>query len=214
MKKIITTPIKQETFLDIQEHVDDYSDEELEELFEDSDLEKELESAAMLKQNLSPSYDIDVSAEWKNFAKKHYHSTHQWRKIAAISIGVIVTSGIILAAVSLHHPRSEQRSALVADSVKTQKEQKAISSPSPKADTTAFKASEDIKVFDNVELEAILTAMSEYYGKEVEYKSDPARHLHFHYEWNKMQSLEQNITVLNSFDHVNIVLDDNKIVVE
>ena len=205
-----------EKFLDIQEHTYDYSDEELEELFNDSDLKKDLISAAILKQSYPSSDDIDVSAEWQAFTKKHYHRTHQWRKIAAIFIGVVITSGIIFAAVSLHHPRSEQVSALVADSVKAHEEQGKASfmQLSSKTDTTSVNTSEATEVFDNVELETILTAMSQYYGKGVEYKSEDTRHLHFHYEWNKVLSLEQNITVLNSFEHVNIMLDHDKIVVE
>lgn len=232
MKKIITNTLNQEDdnqehlhhqdmpnperFLDIQEHIDDYSDEELEELFKDSNLAKDLESAAMLKQSLSPSDDIDISAEWQDFAKKHYSPTHQWRKIAATSIGVIVTSGIILAAVSLRHPGREQTSALVADSVKTQVEQgKAIHSTlSSEQDTISTKGAESIEVFDNVELAGILAAMSQYYGKDVEYQTAAVRHLHFHYEWNKKLSLLQNIMVLNSFEHVNIKLEQDKIVVE
>lgn len=205
-------------FLDIQEHADEYSDEELEELFKDDDLKKDLESATCLKQSFSSSDsdDMDVSAEWQAFAKKHYRPAHQWRKIAAISIGVIITSGIIFAAVSLHHPRTEKAAVLITDSVKPQKEQgKATSlTLSSKPDSAAVKTSKTTEVFDNVELETILSAMSQYYGKEVEYKSETARHLHFHYEWNKKLSLEQNITVLNSFEHVNIVLDHDKMVVE
>lgn len=205
-------------FLDIQEHTDEYSDEELEELFKDDDLKRDLESAACLKQSFSSSDsdDMDVSAEWQAFAKKHYRPAHQWRKIAAISIGVIITSGIIFAAVSLHRPRTEQTSALITDSAKVQKEQEKATSltNSSKSDSTTIKTSEPTEVFDNVELESILNAMSQYYGKKVEYKSDAARHLHFHYEWNKRLSLEQNITVLNSFEHVDIVLEQDKIVVE
>lgn len=144
-----------------------------------------------------------------NLIKEHFNPTN-------MSIGIIITSGIIFAAVSLHHSRTEQTPAIVADSIKAQKEQgKATSLPlSSKTDTTTVNASETIQVFDNVELENILSAMSQYYGKDVVYKSNSARHLHFHYEWNKMLSLEQNITVLNSFEHVNIVLEQDKIVVE
>lgn len=232
MKKIITNTHNQEDdilsslhnqeqtdvekFLDIQEHIYDYSDEELEELFKDSNLKKDLKCAVMLKQSYPCSDDIDVSSEWQAFAKKHYRPIHQWRKVAAIFFGIIVTSGIIFAAVSLHHPKSEQASAVVKDSQKAHEEQEKASSIqlTSKTDTTSVNTSEATKVFDNVELEVILTAMSQYYGKEVKYKSEGSRHLHFHYEWNKLLSLEQNIKVLNSFEHVNIMFENDMIIVE
>ena len=215
-------------FLSIQENVASYSDEELEGLFKnDSELAKDLDSAALLKQALSEQQEhtfssadddiIDVSEEWKTFAKEHYRPSHQWRKIAAISIGVALTSGIIFATASLQHHRDIRPSTAVAadTTLSNGKPGKNISSTiQTNTDSTSVKASDTPKVFENVELEAILAAMSRYYGKEVEYKSETAKHLHFHFEWNKMLNLEQNIMVLNSFEHVNIVLDHDKIVVE
>ncbi len=249
MKKIITSDTKSEkdnrnildkqdmadvqdmadaqNFLNIQENVDSYSDEELEDIFQDnSELAKDLDGAALLKQALSEQQehvassaddDIDVSEEWKNFAEKHYRPSHQWRKIAAISIGVALTSGIIFAAVSLQHHESKNPStALAADTtILSEKKNKNIPSTlQAKTDTTSTKTSDISEVFENVELEAILGAMSQYYGKEVEYKSETAKHLHFHFEWNKKLSLAQNILILNSFEHVNILLDHDKMVVE
>ena len=243
MKKIITSDTKSEKgnrkfldkqditdaqdFLSIQEDVASYSDEELEGLFKnDSELAKDLDSAALLKQALSEQQehtsssandDIDISKEWKSFAKEHYRPSHQWRKIAAISIGVALTSGIIFAAVSLQHQENNNFStARVADStILSEKQDKNIPSTiQTKTDTTSTPTSDISEVFENVELEAILAAMSQYYGKEVEYKSETARHLHFHFEWNKKLSLAQNVSILNSFEHVNIQLDHDKIVVE
>ena len=224
-------------FLDIQEDNSAYSDEELENIFKQQDMQEDLESAALLKQAVvinTPEDDIDIDAEWESFKRKNYPESdkalsrdaspkastkpnHQWRKIAASLAIAIMLSGIIYAAISWHR-RSVTKPSIVAslDSTSQNKKQKSkdvASSPQENADTT-LTASSKPELFDNIELETILTALAKHYQKQLVFKTENAKHLRLRFEWNKALTLQQDISLLNSFEHISIREEGNQIIVE
>ena len=56
--------------------------------------------------------------------------------------------------------------------------------------------------------------MAKYYGVEVNFANETAKHIRLHFEWDQAKSLDDNIQVLNSFQQITITRDGNKIVVE
>lgn len=236
MKKTDYTPNETEKdirqFLDIQDNLEQYSDEELEELFIDKGLQDAYDSAALLKQafisedsNASkdqenePHDGINLDAEWESFKQKNYPTVrplHQWRKIAAAIIAAIMVSGASFAIIlwQQHHAekqRTEQTESIQAKSIAnnpiTQKGAQTTKKDSTLAEPTAPM------LFDNVELKDILTEMGKHYGKKVIFQTN-TEHLRLRFEWNKQLPLQQNIQILNGFEHINIVLEDNKIIVK
>ena len=214
-----------QVFLDVQENPSQYSDEELEELFQNEDLLEDLNCAAHLKQALlseelaqhpAEDCDIDINAEWNHFKQKHYpQKHHQWRKIAAAIISIVLISGFTFAAIIWQKQNKNQQDTEIASP--TRKNQEATDT------TNVLKTQESKKdsvltssapvLFENAELGKILEEMARHYGKQVVFKSD-VQHLRLHFEWNKELTLQQNLTVLNSFNHINISLEDNKMIVE
>lgn len=236
MKKTDCTPNETEKdirqFLDIQDNLEQFSDEELKELFMDKGLQDAFDNAALLKQaiksedtnankDLEPGLHdgINLNAEWESFKQKNYptaHPLHQWRKIAAAIIAAIMVSSVSFAFIlwQQHHTekqRSEQKDSLQAKSIATYpvttKEAQTTKKDSTLAEPT------DPMLFDNVELKDILTEMGKHYGKQVIFQNNK-EHLRLRFEWNKQLSLQQNILILNGFEHINIVLEDNKIIVK
>lgn len=230
-------------FLDVQENLDQYSDEELEELFMDKELQDALNSTALLKQaqkseeineHQNQDCDIDINAEWNHFKQTYLNenisseevshaqtsretlisSSHQWRKIAAAIISIIMISGLTFAAILWQQRNRNQQNAEIS---------KAINGNMVSADTAnientlANKKDSTISptpiLFDNAELGIILEEMGKHYGKQVVFKSK-AEHLRLRFEWNQQLSLQQNIQILNGFQHINISLENDKIIVE
>lgn len=231
-------------FLDVQENLDQYSDEELEELFVDKELQDALNSTALLKQELKSeeinehqthNCDFDINAEWKHFKQTYLNedisskevshaqtcreilisSSHQWRKIAAAFISIVMISGLTFAAIlwQQHHKNqqdtesitSTKKNQVAADTVNIQ------NTSESKKDSTIISSTPIL--FDNTELGIILEEMGKHYGKQVMFKSK-AEHLRLRFEWNQQLSLQQNLQILNGFQHINISLENDKIIVE
>ena len=68
-------------------------------------------------------------------------------------------------------------------------------------------------VFDNVTLDSMLTAISAVHGIQVEYENETARELRFHFVWKREDSLTRVVEKLNTFEAVNIGMEDKTLVV-
>ena len=132
------------------------------------------------------------------------------RKIAASFIGVLLASGIAFAAIQvvrnistpkLQQPTTEQTTdidpvtSLPADTVK--------------ADTISVEP----YIFNNVPLDSMLTAIATAHGIGVEFENEAARHLRFHFVWKREDSLSRVVEKLNTFEAVNIGIEDKTLVV-
>ena len=131
-------------------------------------------------------------------------------KIAASFIGVLLASGIAFAAIQVvrnismpkpQQPTTEQTTdidpvtLLPADTVQT--------------DTISVEPC----IFNNVPLDSMLTAIATAHRVQVEFKNEAARHLRFHFVWKREDSLSRVVEMLNTFETVNIVEVDKKLVV-
>lgn len=214
-----------QVFLDVQESPNQYSDKELEELFKNEDLQEDLNCAAHLKrallseetfQHSVQDCDIDINAEWNHFKQKHYpQKHHQWSKIAAAIISIVLISSFTFAAIIWQKQNVNQQDTEIAHS--THENQVATDTTNlqkiQKSKKDSVLTSSTPVLFENAELGKILEEMGKHYGKQVVFKSD-VQQLRLHFEWNKELTLQQNLTVLNSFNHINISLENDKIIVE
>lgn len=133
------------------------------------------------------------------------------RKIAASFIGVLLVSGIAFAAIQVvrnistpkpQQPTTEQTTdidpvtSLPADTVK--------------ADTISVEP----YIFNNVPLDSMLTAIATAHGVGVKFENEAARHLRFHFVWKREDSLSRVVEKLNTFEAVNIGMEDKTLVVK
>lgn len=192
-------------FLDMQEHPEKYSDQQIEAMLDELDRVPDVESA------------------WQKFSAEHdertesaeNHSTHislhpSFLKIAASFIGILLITGIAFAAIhfvqrsgsapSPSHEGSEKAGALITnsnDSIPSQGE-----------------AEEAPIIFENVPLDTMLMEMADYYHFSVEFKHEEARQLRFHFVWKPSESLDRVLERLSNFEAVNIEKSDTIIIVE
>lgn len=233
MSKTMSTMNKDEKRLmlfDMQEHPEKYTDEQVERLLADEEVQEFLRDLAMARmagKKATPK-KVDVDKAWKEFSEKHNKAKsisngantpyRNRMQIAASIIGIIFLSGVALAAVQngwLKFAVSDK----VADNKTTTEQtvkQKPSADDSLKAVTAEPKDSLDMKpvVFDNTELGTILTQMTDFYHVKVRYDNADTQHVRLFFNWNKTKTLEQNLEILNAFDRIQIEYAEGELVVK
>ena len=136
---------KFEKILDIIDHQEKYSDEEIREILQDEECRKLYQTmmevdSALLQQNLNTQASIshspddalssnsslgnsspNIDEEWEKFSQKHQlqeeasHPITSWRKLAASIAGFVLISGIAFAAIHTFIKRSQEPTQVTAD---------------------------------------------------------------------------------------------------
>ena len=244
-----------EWLLELQDHPEQLTDEQLQQILADDEMRqlvKQLGFAKRAFKHDALKNDIpDVEGEWERFAASHAEELTNAaraegklactmpckeeedesqleildegeykprlraylapRKIAASFIGVLLASGIAFAAIQVvrnistpkpQQPTTEQMTdidpvtSLPADTVK--------------ADTISVEP----YIFNNVPLDSMLTAIATAHGVGVEFENEAVRHLRFHFVWKLEDSLSRVVEKLNTFEAVNIGMEDKTLVVK
>ena len=184
----------------------------------------------------------DVDAEWEKFAACHEEELEvlderEWRrvgdgtsgvrkprftlhipshKIAASFIGVLLASSIAFAAIQIVRNINMPKPQLPATEQTAKiKPVTSLTHDTIKTDTTATitTISTEPYIFNNTSLDSILTAIAAVHGVSVEFENDEARQLRFHFVWKREDSLAHVVEKLNTFEAVNIGVEDKTLVV-
>jgi hypothetical protein len=138
-----------------------------------------------------PEKSTDVQAAWQRFESKKLKvkkdksaSVSIFYKIAASLIGILMLSGITLAAFRIFSPTEEQQPTEM---------------PAPTYQSSTLNVSGPIR-FSDVRLDSILTVVSSHYGKAVCFLDTTAQELRLSTMWNCEDSLSVFIATLNEFD--------------
>lgn len=244
-----------EWLLELQEHPEQLTDEQLQQILADGEMRQLVKQLGFAKRAFKhdalKNDTPDVEGEWEKFAASHSEELTNAaraegklactmpckeeedesqleildegeykprlrahlapRKIAASFIGVLLASGIAFAAIQVvrnistpkpQQPTTEQTTdinpvtSLPADTVK--------------ADTISVEP----YIFNNVPLDSMLTAIATAHGVGVEFENEAARHLRFHFVWKREDSLSRVVEKLNTFEAVNIGMEDKTLVVK
>ena len=208
---------KIQLLLDMQENPEQYSEEELKTMLEDDEVRELMESAALLKQAMTwedSEINPDVDAEWQRFSASHISGEKPrrgWLKVAASIIGVLMVSGIALAAIHFvrQHAENGMKSPVQEMQVSNAYQPTELAdSLSP--DTVVSK----VVRFDEATLQKILTDMADYYRLRVEWKNEEIKKLRLFYQWDQSLTLSEIIEQLNTFERFGLELNDSTIIVE
>lgn len=133
------------------------------------------------------------------------------RKIAASFIAVLLASGIAFAAIQ------------VVRNISTPKPQQPTTEQTTDIDPVTFLPADTVQadtisvepyIFNNVPLDSMLTAIATAHGVGVKFENEAARHLRFHFVWKREDSLSRVVEKLNTFEAVNIGMEDKTLVVK
>ena len=205
--------------LDMQEHPENYSEEQLRQILADGEMASLMEQLAQTKRAFihrdMKEEEIPVDEEWERFSEElsvKSEKKKEWRimKIAAAFIGVLIISGITYAVINVVS-HSEQHTQEVEETVA------AVDASLPMQNASPSVAPNDTAraiVFDNVTLDEMLPQIAAYYHKDVDFRNSDARQLRFYFVWRKHEPLDTLLRRLNRFESMSVELKDNKIIVE
>lgn len=214
---------KFEKILDIIDHQEKYSDEEIREILQDEECRKLYQTMVEVDSALeSPSPIINVDEEWEKFSQEHQlqekatHPITSWRKLAASIADFVLISGIAFAAIHTYIKRSQEPTQVTADThpevIKSDSAKQVAATDSlthPKPEKPAIH-----KTFENVAFEKMLSEIASYYDLQVKFENNEDKTLRLYYEWNSHSSIENIVKELNQFENVNIELQQNELIVK
>ena len=225
--------------LSMQEHPENFSDEQLQQMLDgDPSLAELLTQLALTKRAFAKrdaaETRILVDKEWQKFAdeyavelealetksterKQTFFKTPLFCKAAAMFIGILFIAGMTFAAIHLvrmiNNPQSQTASTKPSVTVQSSTELPSSALPANTLKTDTLSPKRPI-VFDDVPLEKMLSQIASCHGKEVEFRRVEARQLRFYFVWKQDEPIEDVLHRLNLFESVTIELKDNRIVVE
>lgn len=218
-------------FLELQEHPEQTSDEQLRHMLNDEQMHELIEQMAFTKRAFkneeTQTEELPIKDEWEKFAatyareldaldedksQPHYslfnlHSS--LHKFAASLIGILVVSGITLAAIhtwNLTHIPSQigEENSYAQASDTTRKSSPILSE----------REEDTLVTFDNVSLDTMLLEMAKYYHVSVEFEREDVRRLRFHFVWKRTDDIDNLVKKLNNFEAVNIIREPEKLIVK
>ena len=228
-----------EWLLELQEHPEQLTDEQLQQILADDEMRQLVQQLGFAKRAFKhdelKNDTPDVDAEWEKFAASHAEELdaldegerlrvgdgtseiHKPRflaflaphKIAASFIGVLLASGIAFAAIWSLTPSPSPKERLVYNPTTEDSVNKSNHSPL----LGRGAGGEAPYIFNNVPLDSMLTAIATAHGVGVEFENEAARQLRFHFVWKREDSLMRVVEKLNTFEAVNISMEDKKLVV-
>lgn len=215
---------KIELLLDIQEHPEKYSDEQLNSMLaEDEELAEMMEQLATTKRAMTKEEaedeQLDMDVLWQEFEAEHELEFDEpetkrvsmpLRKIAVMFIGVALTAGVAFAAIQI--VRSVSKPAPEPTKIEAPAAPKAAQ-PDDEVPADTVVAVKPV-VFDNVELAQIMEQIAAHYKAEVEIENEDAGAYRLYFEWNSQETLEHVVERLNRFESINIELNNNKMTVK
>ena len=223
---------KFEKILDIIDHQEKYSDEEIREILQDEECRKLYQTMMEVDSALeNPSPIINVDEEWEKFSQEHQlqeeatqnaaqeaasHPITSWRKLAASIAGFVLISGIAFAAIHTYIKRSQEPTQVTADThpevINSDSAKQVAAKDSlthPKPEKPAIH-----KTFENVAFEQMISEIASYYDLQVKFENNEDKTLRIYYEWNSHSSIENIVKELNQFENVNIELQQNELIVK
>ena len=186
-------------------------DAEWEKLKDEMKLKEKLQ-----KEEKQQKEEMSQNAETQQTAKL-FPLWRPMRKVAAVA-AVLVVSGITFAAIHLvtrSHQASDNNNTELVSSRKDSIQQ--VSAPQKsniEEKTDSASLAQLPLVYENAELQNILTPIAGHFHLQVTYQNESARHIRLFLQLEKNMSLDDIIELLNHFEKVNIRHEGQTLIVE
>lgn len=232
---------KWDLLLDLLEHPEKYSETQKDELLGDEEVNELYQQLVETRQSLDFGKSKEemkmpsIDAEWEKLKeeKQQKDETNQnaetqhtaklfplWspmRKVAAVA-AVLVVSGITFAAIHLvtrsHQESDKNNTELVASRKDSVQQVSAPQKSNIEEKTDSASLAQLPLVYENAELQNILTPIAAHFHLQVTYQNESARHIRLFLQLEKNMSLDDIIELMNHFEKVNIRHEGQTLIVE
>lgn len=232
---------KWDMLLNLLEHPEKYSETQKDELLGDKEVNELYQQLIETRQSLDFAMSKEkmkmpsIDAEWEKLKEEKQQKeemsqnaeTQQtaklfslWspmRKVAAVA-AVLVVSGITFAAIHLvtrsHQPSDNSNTELVASQKDSIQQVSAPQKSNIEEKTDSASLAQLPLVYENAELQNILTPIAGHFHLQVTYQNESARHISLFLQLEKNMSLDDIIELMNHFEKVNIRHEGQTLIVE
>lgn len=226
---------KWDMLLNLLEHPEKYSETQKDELLGDEEVNELYQLQVETRQSLDFAKSKEkmkmpsIDAEWEKLKDetKQNAETQQtakqlplWspmRKVAAVA-AVLVVSGITFAAIHLvtrsHQPSDKNNTELVASHKDSIQQVSAPQKSNIEEKTDSASLAQLPLVYENAELQNILTPIAGHFHLQVTYQNESDRHIRLFLQLEKSMSLDDIIELMNHFEKVNIRHEGQTLIVE
>lgn len=220
---------KYDLVLNIIEHPESYSTEQLESILSDKETREIYNLLCKADAAVEVGKEPDVEAEWVAFTRKHTLSPHRkvsakaerqadffaWFGSRAASIAAIIFTSLaaLAAGIAITATISERNAEPQAEVHPT------VSGTFTVGDSIAATA-DTVKVdltpimFEDETLENIMKAVADHYGVEVKFNTEEVASLHLYYKFDPALPLDDVIGQLNTFEQINITRTDRTLIID
>lgn len=178
--------------------------------------EMKLKDETKLKEEKQQKEEMKQNAETQQTTKL-FPLWSPMRKVAAVA-AVLVVSGITFAAIHLvtrsHQPSDKNNTELVASRKDSIQQVSAPQKSNIEEKTDSVSLAQLPLVYENAELQNILTPIAEHFHLQVTYQNESARHIRLFLQLEKNMSLDDIIELMNHFEKVNIRHEGQTLIVE
>ena len=182
---------KTDLLFQMMEQPQAYSERQWQEMLSDEECRELYSLMAKTQMAFEAQKEIDdetIDDEWKRLTTP---SGHKWLRVAAMFVGILLVSGIAIAAIHIIQSPSEQPS----ETIVTAKTQTSNLRP---------QISEIVR-FSNTPLDSVLTVVSAHYGRAVCFRNDTLRQLRFTIGWDSVQPLSSFLNDVNEFEGLQLI---------
>lgn len=232
---------KWDLLLDLLEHPEKYSETQKNELLGDEEVNELYQQLVETRQSLDFAKSKEkmkmpsIDTEWEKLKEEKQQKeemsqnaeTQQtaklfplWspmRKVAAVA-AVLVVSGITFAAIHLvtrsHQPSDKNNTELVSSRKDSIQQVAAPQKSNIEEKTDSASLAQFPLVYENAELQNILTPIAGHFHLQVTYQNESARHIRLFLQLEKNMSLDDIIELMNHFEKVNIRHEGQTLIVE
>lgn len=208
---------KYELVLDIIEHPDNYTSEQLQEIMSDSETRKIYILLCKIDSAIEVGSDagIDVDSEWNSFSKiSNLRCRRPFFRFGsrAASISVIIFTSFVVVSAGIAvtmkvldyevHPAASE----VAETPKASLSATADTIKSP---TDTVRSVLTPVMFEDVPLETIMEKVTDVYDVKVKFNTPEVASLHLYYRLDPTLTLDEVLSQLNTFHQINIRQNGN-----
>ena len=232
---------KWDLLLNLLEHPEKYSEIQKDELLGDEEVNELYLQLIETRQSLDFAKSKEkmkmpsIDAEWEKLKEemkqkevriqnaetqqtaKSFPLWSPMRKVAAVA-AVLVVSGITFAAIHLvtrsHLPSDKNNTELVASQKDSIQQVSAPQKSNIEEKTDSASLAQLPLVYENAELQNILTPIAGHFHLQVTYQNESARHIRLFLQLEKNMSLDDIIELMNHFEKVNIRHEGQTLIVE
>ena len=201
---------KTELLFQMMEQPQLYTAEEWQEILSDEECREIYTLMAKTKSAFDSQKEIDdktIDVEWKKLTSS---SRRNWHRVAAMFIGILMLSGIALAAIHIsrhvygNHDAGELQSPTQETRISNSNQQT----------VEADSISTEPKLYDNVPLGEIFQDISNHYNVKVVYQNEDAPRLRLFYRWKPEYTLEKVVEMMNNFEWIQIQAENDTLFIK